>query len=449
MPAATDNTTHATAEPGARTECAASPSPGSSLARRRRAPLTALLIYGLFAIHLGLLALVRAATDGHRPWSAPLPLGLLDALGALGTRPFAPEERWRWLFSTLLHHDWFHLIANLLVLRAIGRNHERLLGSGWTAITWLAAALGGSVFAAWHGGAVLGASGAIMGLLGALTTYAWRLAPLRGHVLRLLPSAAIVFAAGWAWNRWLVDWSGFGISNAAHLGGWLAGLACGALAPTPHGMAARAWLRWARAIVVVGVIGTSAVLGLEGTRTLLARFGHVDQPPRPHSDGNNWWGALLGGAAARTYVLPEVGWRVEVPSWWRVLERSHGYVALGPAPGRALLQIVAMRVGEIGSRWGVPDVIVADARARHPELLAAPFERVRVDGLDAVRIDMVYRQPDGAEVEQVRYLVREDPTHWQFIFLGEAGAVGERAARLIARMHRLDETESAGETDKR
>ncbi len=80
-------------------------------------------------------------------------------------------EPWRLITSAFAHVQIFHIFANLFILYQIGPVLEQMLGRLRFLILYLLSALGGSV-AVWllaaPGSATLGASGAILGLIGAL-----------------------------------------------------------------------------------------------------------------------------------------------------------------------------------------------------------------------------------------------------------------------------------------
>ncbi len=133
------------------------------------------------------------------------------------------------LTSTLVHGGFLHLAFNLLMLLWCGKEIERVLGTGATvalyvisafvaaAAQWIAAPLGLNP--------VIGASGAISGLVGA---YALSF----GRPKRIVNSPRINrwlnvawLAAAWAVLQWAVGFSSQqSIATPAHVGGFLAGL---------------------------------------------------------------------------------------------------------------------------------------------------------------------------------------------------------------------------------
>ncbi|HET6988499.1 MAG TPA: rhomboid family intramembrane serine protease [Kribbella sp.] len=81
------------------------------------------------------------------------------------------SEPWRLMTSAFTHVQIFHIFANLFMLWQLGPPLEQMLGRLRFLILYLLSALGGSV-AVWllaaPGSATLGASGAVLGLIGAL-----------------------------------------------------------------------------------------------------------------------------------------------------------------------------------------------------------------------------------------------------------------------------------------
>jgi membrane associated rhomboid family serine protease len=81
------------------------------------------------------------------------------------------SEPWRLLTSAFTHVQIFHIFSNLFMLWQLGPPLEQMLGRLRFLILYVLSALGGSV-AVWllaaPGSATLGASGAVLGLIGAL-----------------------------------------------------------------------------------------------------------------------------------------------------------------------------------------------------------------------------------------------------------------------------------------
>ena len=144
-----------------------------------------------------------------------------------------PFEPWRLLTVLLVHGSFLHVALNMLVLWMIGRSLEPLLGRWRFIVLYVLSGLGGSVAVALlaPGVWVVGASGAIFGLFGALLVIGRHIgANMRGIVIVVLINfslpfvLALVSSVGGSFGAALETIS---ISWQAHLGGFLAGAAIG------------------------------------------------------------------------------------------------------------------------------------------------------------------------------------------------------------------------------
>lgn len=125
-------------------------------------------------------------------------------------------EPWRLLTAALVHSSFWHLALNMLALWMIGRSLEPLLGRARFVTLYLLSALGGSVAVALLSFTtpVVGASGAIFGLFGALLVIGRHIgANIAGIAVILAINLAIGFVPG------------FNVSWQAHVGGLVVGLA--------------------------------------------------------------------------------------------------------------------------------------------------------------------------------------------------------------------------------
>jgi rhomboid protease GluP len=102
----------------------------------------------------------------------------LENLGALlvGGGASAWDEPWRLVTACFLHYGPVHLVMNLIGLLVLGRQLERIAGTARLAAVYLAAGVGSSLaYALWAAQMVeeptvlVGASGSVMGVVGALT----------------------------------------------------------------------------------------------------------------------------------------------------------------------------------------------------------------------------------------------------------------------------------------
>jgi membrane associated rhomboid family serine protease len=103
------------------------------------------------------------------------------------------------LSAAFLHYDWFHIVSNLIYLVLFGCYLEDRIGTVPFALLFLGSAMAGNIAQGWYnlhvlktGAGIIGASGAVSGLMGAF------LVRLRYHNVRI---AWWVFAPLMATNR--------------------------------------------------------------------------------------------------------------------------------------------------------------------------------------------------------------------------------------------------------
>lgn len=133
----------------------------------------------------------------------------------------APYEPWRMITSVFTHSTGFvfHILLNMYTLWIFGQMLERLLGKARFLTLYLASGLAGSLgvmFWAPHDTFVVGASGAIFGLLGAFLVIQRKLG---GETTQLLVLVGVNLVIGFL--------PGMSISWQAHLGGLLGGALLG------------------------------------------------------------------------------------------------------------------------------------------------------------------------------------------------------------------------------
>lgn len=169
---------------------------------------------------------------------------------------FAPvvarSEPWRFLTSAFLHSTSFlpHILFNMVVLYQVGPYLERAFGRLRYAVLYLVCGVGGSVGylvladpldpSSWSS-AVVGASGAVFGLFGALLMVQRRLRQDLGGIYAVVGINLLLgFVIG-------------GIAWQAHVGGLVTGLALGAVLTLPTG-------RWRTALHVGGSVAVVVLL---------------------------------------------------------------------------------------------------------------------------------------------------------------------------------------------
>jgi rhomboid protease GluP len=193
---------------------------------------------------------------------------------SLGTQP------WRLISCLFIHIGFVHLLANMWALFVLGRLAESLYGRASYLSTYLLSGIAGSLASMlWNPlGVSAGASGAIFGIAGALiaTLFVGKI-PLPKHNIRPV-LATLVFWAGFdlLYGIWKT-----GVDNAAHLGGFIAGLVLGALLGhnlgPQHGAAVRRKQIFAATVVLVIALGAVVwsrngyVVHVERARVLISK----------------------------------------------------------------------------------------------------------------------------------------------------------------------------------
>lgn len=144
--------------------------------------------------------------------------GALFAFNAAYVVPSIAFEPWRVITSAFLHSSFWHIGLNMLALWMLGRSLEPLLGHVRFLALYLLSALGGSVGVALLAPnvSVVGASGAVFGLLGAILVIGRHIgANITGILIVLAINLAIGFIPGSS-----IAWQ-------AHLGGLITGAVIG------------------------------------------------------------------------------------------------------------------------------------------------------------------------------------------------------------------------------
>ena len=140
-------------------------------------------------------------------------------------------QPWRILTSNYVHIGIIHIALNMWCLWNLGALAERIFDRWTYALVYTACGIGGSIVGLWWHPVTVeaGASGAIFGIAGALIAalYLGRL-PVPPSAIKATLKSLLSFAGYNLFLGAVVP----GISNAAHLGGFITGLGLGAvLAP--------------------------------------------------------------------------------------------------------------------------------------------------------------------------------------------------------------------------
>ena len=150
---------------------------------------------------------------------------LLYNKGAFNVRVFwEGKEYYRILTSVFLHWDIDHLISNMLILYCLGEVVEKHFGRIKYTVIYISAGILGNCLSGWHEiyeGAYInsvGASGAIFGIIGALFIL---VCINKGHLEQITMGRLLLMIIYSLYSGFV----GEGINNAAHIGGFVSGMA--------------------------------------------------------------------------------------------------------------------------------------------------------------------------------------------------------------------------------
>jgi rhomboid family protein len=169
--------------------------------------------------------------------------GLANLTGTWGLVPATlvaqPQTAWLTIFTSMfLHGGWFHILSNMWVLFIFGDNVEDRMGGGRYLIFYLlsgtAAALLESFFLPTSRVPMIGASGAIAGVLGAYLLLYPRariasLVPIL-FIFTIIDIPAPIFLLFWFVSQLFSGWltlggaAGSGVAWWAHVGGFVFGM---------------------------------------------------------------------------------------------------------------------------------------------------------------------------------------------------------------------------------
>jgi membrane associated rhomboid family serine protease len=180
-------------------------------------------------------------------------------------------EPWRVLTTALVHGNFLHLALNMLTVWVLGRSLEPLLGKWRFLALYVISALGGSVAVTLLSPFtfVVGASGAIFGLFGALLI-------IGRHIGADIRSIAVLIGINFAFpfvlalidsigsGSFAASLEGVGISWQAHLGGLVVGAIVGLVYARTRTLKRRPLqivLLVALSIVLVGLLAVPSLVG--------------------------------------------------------------------------------------------------------------------------------------------------------------------------------------------
>lgn len=212
-------------------------------ARQPKTYVTCALIAANVAVFMAMYAsgakLGLSPSDVHLRWGANFGPATQDG------------EWWRLGSAMFLHFGVLHLLMNSWALWDGGQFVERMFGASRFAAIYLLSGVSGNLVSLdfYQGSSITGgASGAIFGVYGALLVYLWQeRRSLNPREFRWLFWGAVAFSCVAIVLGLLVS----GIDNAAHMGGFVGGMLCGACLMPAAGRRCRCGVRFGAAVVLL------------------------------------------------------------------------------------------------------------------------------------------------------------------------------------------------------
>jgi len=198
------------------------------------APVTsALLVANLLMFGVELLAVTAQGGGGGLSILWGMGGQAAYRLGSSGTYPIFFQHQWyRLVTAMFLHGGLIHIGLNMMALMQLGPALEELYGSGRYLFLYVVTGTFGFLVSSFLGSNSLGASGALLGLVGAMLAITTKRggAYMRELRSRLISSVVFLLVLGFV---------GMGIDNKAHIGGLALGFVLGKIFPDRQPMNAR------------------------------------------------------------------------------------------------------------------------------------------------------------------------------------------------------------------
>ena len=196
----------------------------SSVFGEQETPVTsALLVANILMFGISFVALASEGRSGGFRILWGMGGETVYRLGASHPYPiFIGHQWWRLVTAMFLHGGLIHIGFNMMSLMQLGPALEELYGSARYLFLYVVTGAFGFLVSAWFGNFSLGASGALLGLVGVMLAITTKRGGtyMRDLRSRLVSSVVILFILGF---------SGVGIDNYAHFAGLVAGFGLGKL----------------------------------------------------------------------------------------------------------------------------------------------------------------------------------------------------------------------------
>jgi len=183
----------------------------------------------ILTINFGLYIVmaVFAARNGNQSAFMSMDPQTLYAFGAKYPPAIMAGQYWRLITAGFLHGGMLHILMNSWVLFDLGTTVEQFYGTSRMLVIYFVSTITGFLLSTyWSASISIGASAALMGLVGAMIAFGVRDRTGLGSAIKGM------------YVRWLIYIMLFGfiipgIDNAAHIGGLAGGFAVGYVAGTP------------------------------------------------------------------------------------------------------------------------------------------------------------------------------------------------------------------------
>jgi rhomboid protease GluP len=213
---------------------------------------TAILILNVVMFGLSLVGTMKSGEGGGLSILWGMDGSTLYRLGAsFGPAIFFGHEWYRLVTAMFLHGGLIHIGFNMMVLLDLGPIVEEIYGSARYLFLYVIMGAAGFLLSAWAGHFSLGASGAILGLVGLLIAVTTKRGGIQMKEMRsrLISWVVTIFAIGFLFRGLRTD-------NWAHFGGLAAGFLLGKVLsdrePLPGQERTRAYaMGWIAGIVLV------------------------------------------------------------------------------------------------------------------------------------------------------------------------------------------------------
>ena len=180
-----------------------------------------------FGLFLATALYSMGAGNGDALWN--LDVGTLVAFGAKYNAGLAAGQWWRLVTAGFLHGGLLHILMNSWVLFDLGAQVEEIYGAGrMLVIYFVSTVFGFYASAVWSPAPSVGASAALMGLIGAMIALGVR---------HRNPLGSSIRATYIRWAIYIILFGllpGLHVDNAAHIGGLAAGFGVAYLAGLPR-----------------------------------------------------------------------------------------------------------------------------------------------------------------------------------------------------------------------